>query len=111
MENPPGSGAMELTYTIFKNCELDDLFEFKADGSFVSDENGLLCFPDNSIFYKMGGGAWAHVNDTLVNIHNGFFNHNYHVREYNSQWLDLTQLSENYVGEKELYIYRFHAVK
>jgi len=112
MENPPGGGAIELTNFTFKNCELDDLFEFKSDGSFLSDENGSPCAPiNNSVFYKLGGGDWDHINDTLINLHNGFLNPSYHVREYNKEWLDLTQLSENYVGQPELYIYRFHAVK
>ena len=112
MENPPGSGAIELTYTTYKNCELDDLFEFKSNGSFTSDENGLPCFPvNNSVFFKMGGGNWISSGDTTVHIQSGFLGHTYHVREYNKDWLDLTQLLENYVGEKELYIYRFKAIK
>ena len=112
MENPPGSGAIELTYTSFKSCELDDLFEFKSNGSYTSDENGLPCIPvNNSIFFKMGGGNWASLGDTLVHIESGFLSHNYLVRDYNKDWLDLTEILENYVGEKELYIYRFKAVK
>jgi len=112
MENPPGTGAIELTYTTFKNCELDDLFEFKSNGSYTSDENGLPCIPvNNSIFFKMCGGTWASSRDTLVHIESGFLSHNYLVRDYNKDWLDLTEILENYVGEKELYIYRFKAIK
>lgn len=112
MENPPGSGAIELTHTNFKNCELDDLFEFKSDGSFTSDENGLPCIPvNNSVFFRLGGGFWINRGDTSLHIQSGFLSYSFKVREYNEDWLDLTQLMENYVGEKELYIYRFKAIK
>jgi len=111
MENPPGTGAIELTYTTFKSCELDDLFEFKADGSFTSDENGLPCIPvNNSIFFRLGGGSWSSSGDTSLRFQSGFLSHSYHIREFNKDWLDLTHISENYVGEKELYLYRFRAI-
>lgn len=112
MENPPGSGAIELTHTTFKNCELDDLFEFKSDGSFTSDENGLPCIPvNNSVFFRLGGGSWSSSGDTSVQLQSGLLSHHFKVRDYNKDWLDLTQILENYVGEKELYIYRFKAIK
>ena len=112
MENPPGSGAIEMTHANFKNCELDALFEFKSDGSYTSDENGLPCFPvNNSVFYRLGGGSWSNRSDTAVQIQSGLLSQSYKVRDYNKDWLDLTQIVENYVGEKELYIYRFKAIK
>ena len=105
VENPPGSGAADITATTFNPCELDDLIEFKQGGNFSCTENSNICVVNRGVFYNLSGGTWVLSGDTLLTIAAGFNVQKYHFGKILMNSVELQQSLTNYLGEISRYTF------
>lgn len=112
--SPPESTPGDITTSIFKACELDDVIEFKESGLFTVDEHNDVCLPgtNRSIFYKMNGAGWVLSGpDTLLTIKAGFLEQSYRIGRKSNTAIEIYQIQKNYLDEYQRYNYTFKAVE
>ena len=105
VEIPPGSGAADITAATFDPCELDDLIEFKAGGTFSCTENTNVCSLNTGVFYNLNGGSWILSGDTLLTIAAGFNVQNFKFGKITANSIELQQTITNYLGELTRYTF------
>ena len=109
-EQPPGSAAINYTSALFLPCEMDDTFQFRQDGSFVSSGNTIICNPPHTdMFTFYNGGGWTlSQGDTLV-FEAGFNKQTFILTSISTTALELKQRSFDYFQSEFVYRFEFKA--
>jgi hypothetical protein len=105
-EQPPGSAPLDFSASILHHCELDDIFQFKEDGSFLVNDNTEICNPaNNGLLTIYNGGSWSlSKGDSLVLVA-GLYMKTFLLSSITTTDLELKQTSVDYF--QNLYTYRF----
>ena len=109
-EKPPGSIPSDFSTAIFLPCELDDIFQFKQDGSFVSNENTIICNPPtNGFLTAFNGGGWSLSQGDTLAIMAGLNKQMFLLTNISTSALELKQTMKDYFQEEFTYRFQFKA--
>jgi len=113
LESPLGSNPADITLTAFKQCEVDDVIEFKTGGVFSCTENVDVCPPgsNNSPLYALNGGSWALSGDTLLTIQKGATSQAFRFSKKTTSVVELYQQQKNILDQLVRYTYVIRAVE
>ncbi len=104
-------GASQMISVKYKSCELDDIYEFKKDSSFVRSDGVVSCSPGQLLFGPYGGiwTADAAYKKITVDVA-GFYHASFDVRILDTDLLEWEQVSTDYLGNTISYTYLFKGV-
>ena len=105
-EQPPGSTPIDYSSGLFLQCELDDIFQFKQDGSFISSQNTIMCNPSHTdVLTYYDGGGWSLSQGDTLDLTAGLNKQTFLLSSITTTDLELKQTSADYF--QNLYTYRF----
>jgi hypothetical protein len=113
LESPLGNPPVDITLTTFKPCELDDIFEFKQDGSYTASENTDVCVgSNNSVLYSLNGGNWSlSSGDSVLTIQKGLISQSFRFSKKTYNLIQIYQQQKNYLDQLVRYTYVLQVVK
>ena len=108
VRSPPDPGSADITELTRYECEKDDMFRFKTDGTFVLVEGSNNCNgTGKSVFSSLHNGDWEANNaDSSIRIGAGFNVQLYTVKEISNK-LVLEKKESDYFNQVIYYTYYF----
>jgi len=94
----------------YKPCELDDLYEFKKDSSFLRNDEAITC--SQGLRFGPTGGIWtADPGFTKITIDlSGVYHADFKVRILTADLLEWENVYKDYLGNTISYTYQFKGV-
>ena len=104
-------GSVNYTSAAFKSCELDDVYEFKKNDTFIRTDGVNIC-GNVALYGPYGTGSW-NIDAAFTNLSIELFaryQFKYKVISISAASLQLERSSINYLQQEVLYTFYFKPV-
>ena len=114
----PVSANVEARSFTFKDCELDDVYIFRSDNSFVRKDSLVACDPlildpfHIGVFGPHNSGNWSvDAGFTQMQVTSAFYNYSWKILTLSEGLFEIEQNFTDIFGGQYIYTYMFGPLK